>query len=334
MPHARIRLFFSLLLVLLMGAVCAGSAGAAPFRVLVVMSYNETHPLEREIRQGIESVLRGKAETEYVYLDTKYNFSQGREKASRAHELYRSFRPDGVIAADDDAQTLFVVPYLRNRVTTPVMFCGVNAEPERYGYPSRNVSGILERSHISESIAFLQQLVPSVRRIAFMAPDDTMGRMYKSQVEREVRSYSAKTLPVRMVRSLDEAKSGALELKKQSDALFLLSMASIRDGADNHPSDREIFSILSRQYGKPVISTADYTIRHGLLCAVVNSGREQGTTAARMLLRAMTGTPVSRIPLTSNYEGKRMVNVTVMKALGIRPRPLVLRGVELVKTTE
>ncbi|ABK98765.1 ABC transporter substrate-binding protein [Pelobacter propionicus] len=336
MPYGKTTLLPFLLLFLLLGTLCpAGAgAGAAPYRVLVVMSYHETQPLEEETRKGIESVLQGKAELHYVYLDTKYNSHQGKEKAATAYALYRELRPDGVIAADDDAQALFVVPFLRNRVTTPVMFCGVNAEPDRYGYPARNVSGIRERSHISESIAFLQQLVPSVRRIAFMASDDAMGKILKSLVEREAQSYSATSLPVRLVTTLGEAKSAALELRQQSDALLLFSMASIRDAAHNHPNDRQIFSSLSRQYGKPVIGTTDYMIRHGLLCAVVNSGREQGATAARMLLRAMDGTAVSRIPLTSNYEGKRMINVTVMKSLGIRPRPIVLRGVELVNTAE
>jgi ABC-type uncharacterized transport system substrate-binding protein len=333
-PYGKTTLLTLLMLFLFRGTLYPAGAGVAPYRVLVVMSYHETQPMEVEIRKGIESVLQGKAELHYVYLDTKYTPHRGEEKAATAYALYRELRPDGVIAADDDAQALFVVPYLRNRVTTPVMFCGVNAEPGRYGYPARNVSGIHERSHISESIAFLQQLVPSVKRIAFMAPDDTMGRIYKRQVEREARSYSATSLPVRLVTTLDEAKSTAMELRQQSDALLLLSMASIRDAAHNHPGDRQIFSSLSRQYGKPVISASDFEIRHGLLCAVVKSSQEQGATAARMLLRAMTGTAVSRIPLTSNYEGKRMINVTVMKSLGIRPRPIVLRGVELVKTAE
>jgi ABC-type uncharacterized transport system substrate-binding protein len=333
-PCGKTTLLLFLLLFPLLGTLHPRDTAAAPFRVLVVMSYHETHPLEAEMREGIESVFRGKAEIHYAYLDTKYNPHRGGEKGAKAYALYRELRPDGVIAADDDAQSLFVVPYLRERVGTPVMFCGVNAEHSRYGYPASNVSGILELSHVSESIAFLQQLVPSARRIAFMAPDDTTGRMYKKQVESEARSYSATALPFRLVKSLDEAKRIVARLRMQSDALFLLSMASIRGTADTHPGDREIFSALSREYGKPVISTDDFTIRHGLLCGVAKSGREQGAVAAKMLLQAMSGTPVRRIPVTSNYEGKRMINVTVMRSLGIRPRPLVLRGAELVKTAE
>jgi ABC-type uncharacterized transport system substrate-binding protein len=51
-----------------------------------------------------------------------------------------------------------------------------------------------------------------------------------------------------------------------------------------------------------------------------------------MLLKAMQGTPVSEIPITRNRRGKSIINVTVMKAFGIKPKPIILRGTELVRT--
>lgn len=317
-----------------MGTSFSYSQNTASYKILVVMSYNETYPWTNEIRMGIESVLNRKGVLKYVFLDTKYNPSQGIENAHRAFSVYREFRPDGVIAADDDAQALFVVPYLKDKVKTPVIFCGVNSDAARYGYPAGNVSGILERAHIGESIALLQQLVPSVKRVSYLAPDDSMGKIYSRQLAEETKSYSAKSLPINLIKSLDEAAKTANELKHRSDALVLLSMASLNDLKNSRPSDRHIFRILSDHFGKPVIGVNDFDIKHGLLCAVVKSGREQGATAANMLLRALNGTPVSRIPVTVNHEGKRMINVTVMKSLGIRPRPIVLRGAELAHTVE
>ena len=334
MPRTKKTFLIIFFALQFMGFFFPDTGNSAQYKVLVVMSYGETNSWESEIRGGIESVLKSKALIKYVYLNTKYDFPQGSENARKAFSIYQEFQPDGVIAADDDAQSLFVVPYLKNKVKTPVMFCGVNAEAGRYGYPAGNVSGILERAHIAESIAFLRQLVPSVKKIAFLAPEDSMGKIFKRQVDEKAASYSAKSTHVKLVKSLDEAVSVTETLKNRSDALFLLSMASLRDSANNQPSDRHIFRTLSRHFGKPVISANEIEIRHGLLCAVVKSGREQGSTSSKMLLMAMTGTPVSRIPITVNTEGKRMINVTVMKSLGIRPRPIVLRGAELVNTIE
>ena len=91
-------------------------------------------------------------------MDTKVNIKDGPKKAKEAYALFQQIEPDGLITADDNAQRLFVLPYLKGRYTTPVMFCGVNSAAEQYGYPTSNVSGILERGHISESIAFAKQL--------------------------------------------------------------------------------------------------------------------------------------------------------------------------------
>jgi ABC-type uncharacterized transport system substrate-binding protein len=308
------------------------SGETASYKVLVVMSYHDTLPWEKEIRQGIESVLEGKSEIKYFYLDTKYNFPNGKENARRAYALYRIFQPDGVIAADDDAQSLFVSPYLKDKVKTPVIFCGVNADPGQYGYPASNVTGILERAHFRESVAFLQQLVPSVKNIGYIANDNSTGRSYIEQIRREAETYSAKPVAVKLVKSLDEAVAVTGELKKRSEALFMVAMEGLVDADNNHPPAEQIFRILSDTYGKPIISVNDFDIRHGLLCAVVKTGREQGATAAKMLLRAMQGTPVTHMPITRNSNGKRMINVTVMKSLGIKPRPIVLRGAELVKS--
>ncbi len=156
---------------------------AASNKILVVMSYEEDNPWCMQIKEGIDSVLAGDSDIKYYYMDTKKNISGGVRKAEEAHEIYKQFQPDGVIAADDNAQSMFVLPYLKDKVTTPVMFCAVNAEPAEYGYPASNVSGILERDFIKESIAFAKQLVPSIKTVGFLVKDSPSGRAILKQVE-------------------------------------------------------------------------------------------------------------------------------------------------------
>ena len=140
---------------------------AASNKIMVVMSYEEDNPWCIQIKEGIDSVLAGDSAIIYFYMDTKKNINGGIRKAEEAYELYKQLRPDGVIAADDNAQSMFVLPYLKDKVTTPVMFCAVNAEPEEYGYPASNVSGILERGFIRESIAFAKQPQKASRTTMF-----------------------------------------------------------------------------------------------------------------------------------------------------------------------
>lgn len=304
---------------------------AAPYKVLVVMSYHESYPWGMEIKEGIDAVLGGSSTLKYVYLDTKNNAASGAEKANKFYELYRDFRPDGVIAADDAAQSLFVVPYLKNKVPTPVMFCGVNKEPEVYGYPAANVSGVLERVHIKESLALLQQLSPSVKSFGCIMKDDPSSRGILTQIHQESGSYSARFAEAGFPRTLVEAVAMVKKMKPWCDALFLTPMDGLKGVHGEALTTQEVTPVLARAFGKPTTSENSFNVRAGVLCAVIKTGQEQGSTAAKMLLKAMDGTPVKELPITRNQYGKRMINVTVMNRLKIKPKPYVLIGTEFVE---
>jgi len=307
---------------------------ASSCRILVVMSYEENNPWCQEIKEGIDSVLSSRCDIKYFHMDTKINFKGGIHKAKEAYELYKRFQPDGVIAADDNAQSMFVLPYLKDKVKTPVMFCAVNERPEKYGYPASNVSGILERDFISESIAFAKQLVPSIKTVGFLAKDSPSGRAIQKQVEIESDAYLAKFAGFKLVKTIKETQAVLDEYKKTCDALFITSTNGILD-TDGQPLDNEqVTKTVAQYYKKPLIGANDFHVRYGVLCAVVKSGNAQGRMSAKMLLKAIKGTPIKHIPITVNKYGKRMLNVTVMKELGIRPKRRVLVGTELVKTSE
>ncbi|NJL58826.1 MAG: ABC transporter substrate-binding protein [Desulfobacteraceae bacterium] len=305
------------------------------FKVLVVMSYEEDFPWCQEIKQGIDSVLSEKNELRYAYLNTRNNdLETGRIKANEIYALYQEFKPDGVIAADDNAQSLFVIPYLKDKVKTPIMFNGVNAEPQEYGYPTSHISGILERAHYFESIAFVQQFVPSVKTIGFIWGNNPTAKGFYQQITNEMNTYSAKAAPLRFVETLDEAISLVNELKTQCDALFIDALRGIKDKDGKSLDENFAIPILVKAFGKPVLTVNTYMMKYGALCAVVKTGYEQGKTSAEMLLKAMNGTLISQIPITRNHNGKRVINVTALKSLGIAPKSDVLIGAELVRTEE
>lgn len=326
MKSLFISLLFGLFIILAPGIIEAASC-----KVLVVMSYEESFPWVVEQKDGIDMVLSDRCEVRYFYMNTKVNPAGGHEKAMQAYALYQQFNPDGVIAADDDAQTLFVVPYLKDKVSTPVMFCGVNAEPGKYGYPASNVSGILERLHIRESIALVRQLVPSVKRVAYIMKESPVADLVMQQVRDEEDTYAAKSTEFRKVTTFREALEAARELGTTNDVLFMETLEGIPDDNGKPLSDKEVMPAVAAAFGKPTIGSNAYAVRYAVLAAVVKTGQEQGITAARMLLKAMHGTPISQIPIVKNRYGKRMINVSVMKRLGIDPDPVILLGAELVK---
>lgn len=312
----------------------ASESLANKLKVFVVMSYEKTFPWCQEIREGIEEVLGNTHEIHYFYMDTKVDLVSGPQKAAEAFELYKTMQPDGVITADDNAQSMFVLPYLKNKVQTPIIFCGVNADPDEYGYPATNVSGILERLHIAESIALAQQLVPSIRSVAFITKKSPVARLILKQINTEKDNYTAEFIDFAMPKTKQEALASVRNLKNRSDLLFMETMQGITDVDGKYFKDKEMMEIVAGAFEKPTIGSNRYTVKYAALCAVVKTGQEQGSSAAKMLLEAMQGTPVSRIPIITNKYGKRIINVTVMKKMGITPRPIILQGAELVRTDQ
>ena len=328
------RVLIGLVMVCSFIATVAPAIEAASCKVLVVMSYEEINPWCIEIKEGIDLILANVCEVTYFYMDTKKNFKGGQQKSKEAYSLYQKLHPDGVIAADDNAQWMFVLPYLKDQVSTPVMFCAVNAEADKYGYPATNVSGILERNHIRESIALAKQLVPTIKTVGFLAKDSLPGKAILHQVEIESDTYVAEVIDFKLTKTIKETLAVIERFKAQADLLFLAATNGIFDNDGKPLDNKQVTQIVSKAYGKPMIGGNRFHVDFGALCAVVKTGQEQGIVASEMLLKAIQGAAVSEIPITRNYEGKRVVNVTVMEKLGITPRPIILLGTQLVKTKE
>ena len=326
---------------MIIGTISFGVIGLFPvtvrsssFNVLVVMSYHESMPWVQEIREGIDFTIGDGCNLNYFYMDTKRDLVGGSQKAKEAYTCFQKLQYDGVIAVDDNAQSMFVVPYLKSKVKTPVVFCGVNQEPCIYGYPASNVTGVLERDHIGESIALIQLLDPSVKTIGYLMRDTPTTKGVYRLIQQESSAYPAKSVAFKFPKNLQEALEMTEELNQKCDALLITGVDGLPDANGHCLRGKDVVNKIAEIFRKPTTSPDIFNIKYGLLCAVSKTGQEQGVTAAKMLLKSMQGTPVSDIPITRNRYGKRVINVTVMKALGIKPRPIVLRGAELVRTED
>lgn len=317
---------------LLAAMLIAGSSAvvAAEYKVLVVMSYEEDNPWVKEIREGIDGVLKPTADITYFHMNTKADRQGGPRKAEEAFALFQSLQPNGVITADDDAQAMFVLPYLKN-MATPVMFNGVNAAAEKYGFPNAHVSGVLERAHVRESLAFFKQIVPKAQNACFMTAEVPPGIALRTQVESEKSGYPMAVSGFHLIRDNAQIKALGRSLTAQCDVLFVDSLEGIVNPSGKTQTFREVFEVLQQAYSKPILAGNRYQVEQGAWAAVVKTGQEQGELSAEMLLQAMRGKPASSIPVTQNSRGQRVINITALERHGIVPRPTVLRGAALIR---
>ncbi len=332
---SRYQRFAAGLLFLFAVALAPDPSAAARMRpqVLVVMSYEHDYKWAVEIREGIEQVLDGVADLTFFYLDTKVGLAAGPHKAAAAYKLFQQLEPDGVIAVDDHAQTMFVIPYLKNRTPVPVVFCGVNADPADYGYPAENVTGILERYHFEESISLNRLIAGRTETFAVMVNESPLADLVAAQLEQNSAKLSARPVALLRPKTLGEARQMASEYRARVDLLMILTLRGISDeDGVPVPNDGAAIATVVETFAKPTAATAEFAIRNGVLSGVLAGGHEQGMQSALMLRDILAGKPVTELPVTRNYRGVRMINVTTMKRLGLNPRPIMLRGVTLVRS--
>lgn len=321
-----------LILLFFIGTLSLATQAFALPRIFVIMSYHPEYKWSQEVRSGIESRLKGKADLEFFYLDTKNRFDQGPRMAQEALKRFQMLQPQGVIAVDDNAQSMFVVPFLKNKVDIPVIFCGVNKAAETYGYPASNVTGILERFHIRESIDYAMLLVPEIEKVGYIARDNPTGKGTLDQIRREAKTYPARFVDFKLAATLPQALEQTRELRQKSDLLYIGSLEGIVDKEGVPMTDEVAIRAIAAEFNNPTFVDVGYRVQYGILCAVVQKGQEQGSLASDLMLRALSGTPFDQLPITQNRRGRRILNLTTMDRLGIRPKPEALIGATLIRT--
>lgn len=299
-------------------------------KILVVMSYHQGNQWQDDQRQGLDTVLNG-VQIEYFNLDTKRNEALGEAKAKEALMRYQQFQPDAVIAADDFAQSLFVVPYLKDKVKTPVVFLGVNDDAAHYGFPASNVTGVIEIKHFKESISFAQLLVPDIKRVAVVYMDNQTNRKNVEELKRQQARIPAEVVRYRPATAFSDLEKFVRTATDKVDAFFSLNLSGLLDENGVVMEAPEAMAKLTSLSVKPIIVTEYYDVESGALCGVVKTGQEQGELAARMVLDIFAGKDIKDIPLTKNKNGLRYINVTTAQRLGIPLKSIAVIGTKLVK---
>lgn len=303
----------------------ANDANTAPIdlsgtRVLLVHSYWHDFTQVNDITQGVRAAFEGSnAELKVFYMDTKRRSNPEwlTESGRLAKDKVEEFKPHVVIAADDNAQEYFAKDYANLKGAPYFVFCGVNAEPEIYGYPAKNITGVLERDLVLQSIDLLLKLKPDVKKVAVLGDDGPTTGI----VNAYIRSLD---LPVEItqihaVSCFSEWKALMATLQNKVDALILNSYRAVRleCGGVQSMEPGELMRWTVRNNSLPSVCFNAPSIDDGVLCGISGSFVEHGFAAARIARDILQGLTPEQIPVTVNQKGVIMLNLKTAATLGI-----------------
>lgn len=300
-------------------------------RVLLINSYHEGYPWSDAIVEGARKVLAGTGvEFNVYYMNTKQREDEAwkRKAGDMAIYLVRDWRPDVIITADDNAQQYFGRMYVDTEI--PIVFCGVNTPPSKYGYPASNVTGIIERPFFRKSVRLAQQL-GAVKKITVLSSEDPTSEgavqfMRDHPVDCETK--------VRLVDKFSDWKKIVYESNQQADVLAIYMYHTIRDGDNPAILDPVKVMMWTVENAKiPTLGFFEFGVQDGLLMGVVESGQEHGQEAAKYALEILRGVPIRALPVKRANVGIKMINRDTAKRLGLRLPATLTRGAVVVPET-
>lgn len=301
----------TVLLALVLIAQAGPAEAAPPARCLYVSSYHAGYEWNDGIERGLQSTLRDRCEIRKFYMDGKRNLDEAfaKAKALEAKRFIEAWKPDIIIAADDNVSKFLIMPYYRN-AAIPVVFCGLNWTAEPYGYPYRNATGMIEVGPIDQLLSEVLNTVKNPRRGVFLSADEiTQNKEFA--MSRELYNRRRIDLTHTAVRTFADWQAGFSAAQENADFIVIGNHAGINDWNDA-AARRHV-----RQHGRRFTVTYLEWMAPFAMLTMAKIADEQGEWAGKVATLILSGTPPSKIPVVANRRWNMFVNPRLLDKAGI-----------------
>lgn len=280
--------------------------------------YEWSNGIERAIREGLQG---SGVELKIVHMDTKRHLGEDfhRQAGRRAWKIIQEYRPDVVIASDDNAQRFLVVPYLKGS-DLAVVFIGVNQDLALYGYPCNNITGMIEDELAEELVMHLRASAKGTRA-GIMGPAVHTMRVVADQYNKQLFDGQ---LRYYWVNSFSEFKETFLRAQQEVDLLLFRNYSGITDW-----NAAEAESFVNAHVRIPTGSVLPWMQPFNLF-TIAKLPEEHGKYAATTALRILGGALPADLPVVRNRLAHLVINLKMAKPAGIVLPVSLLQTAEII----
>jgi ABC-type uncharacterized transport system substrate-binding protein len=320
--------------------VSLSSLAAPPYagkKVLFIDSYHGEYAWSAELAIGIKSVLvpeimKGMSaeenqtptgiELRILHMDTKRNGAEDfkQQAALEAKAEIESFKPDVVIACDDNASKYLVEPFYKD-ADLPFVFCGVNWDASTYGYPYQNVTGMVEIDLVDQVLKHLKANAKG-ERIGFIGADNESEH---KTMENQRRVFGIEFAKTYFPADFAAWKKDFSRAQEEVDMLIIGSYIGIY-GWDETAAKAFVEANIKIPVGTP----NDWEMPYAVI-GITKVAQEQGIWAAQTALKILDGANPAQIPIVSNEQGHLILNLRLADKLGLAFKPSLLKLAEIVR---
>lgn len=262
-------------------------------RCLFISSYHVGYVWSDGIEASVYQHLQDHCDLRSVYLDSKRQPQTNsiKAKAAKIHQLVNEWKPDVIIAADDNASKFVIKPYYRDS-DIPVIFCGINWSVKEYGYPYSNATGMVEVMPIKSLVKYVRQTVPNARNGLFLSAQVITER---KDYERYKKVFARKgiKLNAELVTTFSEWTE-KYHSSQSYDFIIVNNNAGIPDW-----NDMKARAVVNGANRRPGFTVYEWMMPYAMI-GVTKDPEEQGEWAAKVARSVLNGVQVSTIPIIPN----------------------------------
>lgn len=288
--------------------LCALWQTAEAAKCLFVSSYHQGYAWSDGVERGLRSTLHGHCELRQFDMDTKRHKTEEFKKkaALAAKALIESWRPDVVIAADDNAAKYLIAPYFRDS-DVPFVFCGINWTVEEYGFPYSNVTGMLEVAPIR--LMLKKAVVASGKRAFYIGANTLTERKNLRHFK-----HAAEELGIELDGELTgttDAWLAAYRRGQSYDFIVLGSNSGIEDWDAN-----QVQLELMRMSRRLSVTNHGWMMSYAMF-GLTKIPEEHGEWGAKTALAILHGLRPTDIPIVANRRWDVRTNEPLLRTAGI-----------------
>lgn len=281
-----------------------------------ISSYHQGFAWSDGIEKAIKNNLQDKCKLIQFNMDTKRHKSESfiKSQALNAKNFIDAINPDIVITSDDNAAKYLVTPYYKDS-KIPFIFCGVNWTVEKYGFPYKNVTGMIEVTPIIHLFKLANQIV-SPKNAIFIGDNTITDKKDLARFQKDAKLANIQLDDILIDRVADWKKAYK-EAQDKYDFVILGHNAAIK-GWD----DEDIKKFVLKHTKVLSLTTYTWMMEFSTIGLTILPS-EQGEWSAKTALAVINGYPINEIAITTNKQWDIWLNTKIQKVSKVQiPRKI------------
>ncbi len=310
-----------------LGIFWAGIARATPKKVFLLFSYHKSYFWHMNAERGLRNALKEYRCTYHsFYMDTKRHpeASWILKVSQEAIQQISYFHPDILVGFDDNACHYVLTHFLGTSL--PMVFLGVNREPEEYGFvkgsrehPGRNVTGVLEHHYFLQSIQLFSGLLGKpVRRIGLVSDSSETSHTMVADFMKIARKQHLPIVFFKFAYSFPGWQEIIRDAQGKLDLLIISTCEGLKGQGNIDISSDDVIAWTVAHNRVPEVSVVSRYVKKGLMGGIVLTGYHQGFYAGKKVARIFQGVSPGNIPIDHPPEGTIALNMKRIRTLGLK----------------